>query len=299
MSQSSPREQIVRRALDETGQDSARNIRAVCPFCVREGHFTVKRNLSFNKTSGWWSCWRCNKKGRFSGYASDGTSSSEARDQANAASVLVFAPPQSYIPIGSGPGASSPLTAAARRYAAKRHLSPAVQAEAYLGMVLRAEDDQDFTGRLIIPVLPASGDREHWLGWIGRDFTGRKADKYKYPVGMSRGKIVYNEAALHVASDKPVLVVEGALDVLPFWPDGIAVLGTYSEYQIGMLAKCRRPILVALDGDAWDKARALVWYLTLAGHKNCGWIRLPPKKDPDEMVTEIVYSMEHPDTWTR
>lgn len=264
------------------GTAGARSIRAVCPFCERKGYSGRKKNLDFDKVRGWWLCWRCNSRGKIDGW--------ETSDEAAAlgpSDVTTFDQPKSFIEIGSTYGSRSILTYGARTYAEKRGIAKSVWSSAKLGQIMRREGEQDFTGRLIVPIL--SIEEDFWLGWVGRDFTGQQ-ESYKYPIGMNRGRVLYNQRALYVRTDVPVLGVEGTLDTMPFFPNAVAFLGTYSQPQIDMMKDAQRPVLVVLDGDAWRKAEVLAWLLHADGVR-AGSYRLAPKMDPDECVEEVLYAM--------
>jgi hypothetical protein len=45
--------------------------------------------------------------------------------------------------------------------------------------------------------------------------------------------------------------------------------------------------VVTLDGDAWEIGRALAMRLQLKG-KQANFIRLPPKKDPNDLGVEVL-----------
>lgn len=281
------RQSLVLEAI-RSGTVGNTSIRANCPFCERKGHRGRKKNLDFEKRTGWWLCWRCNSKGKVDGWAD-----SEEAETIAPSHVALFDKPQSFIPIGQGPGAKSFLTWGARTYAEKRGIAKRVQAEANLGQIMRRENEQDFTGRLIVPI--PSMDDTFWFGWVGRDFTGNQ-EAYKYPLGMSRGKILYNQRAIYEKTEQPFLVVEGTLDCMPFFPNAVAVLGTFSDHQVELMRETKRPVLVALDGDAWVKGEALAWLLRADGVR-AGSFKLPPKLDPDECVGELLEAMEHPERW--
>jgi DNA primase len=98
---------------------------------------------------------------------------------------------------------------------------------------------------------------------------------------MARGEIVYNVRAAWLG-EAPLFIVEGAFDALALWPDGLALLGKPSPPQIELLVECSRPVVVVLDGDAWEEGWALAQRIRFRG-KRAGSIRLPPCTDPDEV----------------
>jgi DNA primase len=100
--------------------------------------------------------------------------------------------------------------------------------------------------------------------------------------GFDRERNVFNAAALAVDTDDPLLVVEGTFDALPYWPDVVALLGKPSEGQIGLLLTACRPLVVALDGDAWLESEMLAARLELDGAR-ATWLKLPPKRDPGDL----------------
>jgi DNA primase len=117
---------------------------------------------------------------------------------------------------------------------------------------------------------------------VGR--TWFKSDRaYSYPKGMNRGDVLYRGAQLWEHTDEPLIVVEGVFDALYMWPHGVALLGKASEYQMEALFESPRPVVIILDGDAWEEAYAMKLRLQLHGKKHVGHVRLPPKKDPDDM----------------
>ena len=93
---------------------------------------------------------------------------------------------------------------------------------------------------------------------------------------------MFNEAALAEVTDEPALVVEGPFDALAYWPQAVAVLGKPTEPQMLTLLRAVRPVVVVLDGDAWQEAEMLAWRLRFEGQR-AGWVRLPPMVDPDEV----------------
>ena len=275
------RQDYVLEAI-QYGSKSSKGWRARCPFCVRQGHQTKKQNLYVSAKSGKWFCYRCHSVGYLDGY------DHEAHEE-ELGEIATFAPPRGWTPLGWGEGASSMFASQAREYAHKRGLSTVLMQTAQVGISTlppeNPEEELDWRGRLIIPILDA--EHKTWVGFVGRDYTGRLEPTYQYPDGMSRGRILYNARSLLEVTDEPVLVVEGVLDALQFWPDAVAVLGTWTKQHVALLAQSNRPVLAVLDGDAWRKGEGLSLALKLAGVRS-GWLRLPPGMDPDEIKPWIL-----------
>ena len=101
--------------------------------------------------------------------------------------------------------------------------------------------------------------------------------RYRYAPGGRRA--LFNEAALHVETDQPVLLVEGVFDAFPYYPNAVAFGGKPTDEQVAALLAAKRPMVSTLDGDAWQEAEALAMRLHLAG-KRADWMRLPPGRDP-------------------
>ncbi len=117
---------------------------------------------------------------------------------------------------------------------------------------------------------------------MARDYTGLSSVPYLYPKRMRRPELLYNEPALYVETDVPVLVCEGVFDAAVAFPDSVACLGKPLQAHVEKLRRARRPVVVCLDGDAWEEGWALAQTLKL--HGVCaGNLRLPPKTDPEEL----------------
>lgn len=260
----------------EGSERSSRTARGNCPFCIREGHLTKKKNLSFDRVTGRWFCWRCNKGGVLPGFKPDEESASFAKHEPE---IRAFDPPPGWQEISAGRDSEARKALA---YARKRGIEAGPIAQAHLGVSLDVpveKDGQDFRRRLIVPILDTENT---WVGYVGRDYTGRSSLPYMYVRGMQRKLILYNRAALDIETEEPVFVVEGTLDALALWPNAVAVLGTWSSEHADYLLESKRPVVALLDGDAWRKGEALAMVLELHGVRS-GHIRLPPKTDPDEV----------------
>lgn len=287
------RQDLVLEAI-QRGSKSSKGYRTKCPFCARSGHQSKKQNLYVSAKSGKWFCYRCHSVGFLDGY------DHEAQEE-ELGEIATFAPPHGWCPLGWGEGASAMFASQARDYATSRNLSRTLLQTAQVGISTlpppNPKEELDWRGRLIVPILDA--EHKTWVGYVGRDYTGRLEPTYQYPNGMSRGRILYNARALLEVTDEPVLVVEGVLDALQFWPDAVAVLGTWTRAHVALLAQSNRPVVAVLDGDAWRKGEGLSLSLKLAGVRS-GWIRLPPGMDPDEIkawvLEEILKWKSNPNT---
>ncbi len=224
--------------------------RVRCPFCSgRTGKADKKGSLAVSKTTGIYMCWKCSEKGKV--------------DLDDGNQVIRHAPPVEYVeefvpPVSWGPLVGDDLSSEpGRRYVAKRlGANQRRDREACLGYCTEGY----FAHRVIVPILDLDGER--WLGYAGRDTTGRAELKYRYPKGMRRH--VYNRAALYTSAEW-VWVVEGTFDALAHWPNAVALLGKPSDEQVDMLATTKVPLAIALDGDAQRDAWALTARLTMRG----------------------------------
>jgi hypothetical protein len=99
---------------------------------------------------------------------------------------------------------------------------------------------------------------------------------------------LFNEAAIDVETADPLILVEGRFDALPLWPNATAFDGKPSDGQVERLRQARRPLVVALDGDAWIEGEMLAMRLELYGVR-AGWLRLPPTTDPGNFRPEEIF----------
>lgn len=259
----------VERALQHARPSITGWWRVDCPLCLtRTGKADRKQALAINVKSGAFYCWKCHLSGRIrrQSIPVDAEETQDARE-----AVQAMEPPEGFTMLAGDDSFSLEL---AREYAAKR-CPPEMWEEVQIGACVIGK----YAGRVIIPVLAEDGMT--WLGWVGR--TWYKSDRaYSYPRGMNRGELLYRGQALWEDTEEPLLVVEGVFDALHLWPNAVAVLGKASELQMESLAASKRPIVVVLDGDAWLEAYAMSLRLKIYG-KTAGYVRLPPKLDPDEV----------------
>lgn len=244
-------------------------VRANCPFCVEvAGKVDRRACLHLSTRDGKWGCYRCDSYGWLQGFED---------------AVQLPAPPPAppptlpaeWVPLWRSPGLDAVSCAPAREYLAGRRVGAQIQEAARIGACTRGP----CAGRIVVPI---DGPGGALAGWVGRSWVPDVPRKYLYATGMRREALVYNGDVLAEDTDVPVLVVEGVFDTFPFWPDAVAVLGKPSEGQVAVMAAARRPVVVVLDGDAWEEGRALAWRLQLDGAR-AGYVRLPPCVDPDEV----------------
>lgn len=250
-------------------------LRADCPVCEQvSGKPDHRQSMGLNTATGGFVCQKCGVTGRLHSRAPDGPPDELPAEQPKVARDIE--PCVGYVPIGHGPGASAYATFAARQYAADRGISEQALAEAEIGCTVHGQHH----GRLIVPHMLPDGPRTNpWSGWFGRDYTGFSSMKHRYSSGLSRTRL-WNEQALQVECIEPVLLVEGCLDALPYWPDACAFLGKPTAAHVELLSKHRgRPVVVALDGDSWEEGWALAQKLKFFG-VDAFSVRLPAGEDP-------------------
>jgi hypothetical protein len=276
---------VTRDEKREIAEQSARDTkprasgwhRGPCGFCeAQEGRARQDPTFSFNPTTGAWHCFRCHTGGSLD-------PSDEWADLAAATpedSTEARTPPEGFLPLGFGDGATAWCTKKARAYLAKRGVAPAAIKALGIGCTLTGK----YADRIVLPVLDPE---DRWVGWVARDYTGKHPKKYLNARGSWRGDILYNQRAIYVETDEPVLVVEGGFDACPFGADGAAaLLGKPTESQINLIVMgARRPVCVVLDGDAWQEGEALALRFRMEGLR-AGSVRLGPKIDPDQISVE-------------
>ncbi len=252
-------------------------VRANCPLCeTRIGKPDKRRSFGLHVHSLRFECYRCGCSGRLSAGFEE---YADVTFETAADAPPLFDPPESYVSLADGDGLTSFMLRPARDYLASRPtvLSREVLRMAQIGACLSGW----FADRIIIPVL---GEQGEWRWFAGRSWLKTAERKYLYPKG-GRAGVLFNHAALLEKTDEPVLVVEGQFDALAHWPHAVAVLGKPNAAHIEALASCHRPVVVALDGDAWDDSWSFANKLKLRGQRAAA-IRLAPLVDPDQIPTD-------------
>lgn len=264
-------------------------IRRNCLVCEEvTGKADLKQSMGLNTATGGFNCFKCGTKGHLPEHLLDEipyAAVTETVIEKPHVEVL-----EQFYPLYEGEWASAEWLEPARQYVRNRGskrpeggLPESVGREAFLGAVVTGR----LAHRIIVPILdyaqPDPWDMYSWLGWVSRDYTGEALRPYLYPRNMDRSALLYNEPALYVATEEPVYVVEGTLDVLALWPDAVAVLGKPLESQITKLLSASRPVVIALDGDAWEEGWMLALRLKFEGAR-AGSVKFAPKVDPDEVA---------------
>lgn len=253
--------------------------RAICPFCpMALGKEDRRGSLSFNAESGYFECWRCHENGWIDG--DDWTPAPKVEVQA----PTTIRPPEGFVSLADPDVRSSIVLEPAIKYLTKkRGLRMRTIEDAGIGACLLGY----FGGRIVVPIF--DDDDRTWVGFVARLWRKEKKDelRYAYPKGMRRAVIMFDRYLLDDVTNKPVMVVEGVMDALPYLGRAVAVLGKPSHAHVEMLAKSRRPVAVVLDGDAHREGWALARRLRLRGVRS-GAVRLPAKTDPNDQDHEAV-----------
>lgn len=267
-------------------------LRLNCPLCeLRIGKGDKRQSMGLSVTTFRFECYRCGATGRlskpldeFSGFEVDGAATMPQE---------VMEPPEGFYALGEEPGLSAVVLEEARGYLAgepsplfgrpgrPKAMSPVLVRESGIGACASGY----WGNRIIIPIFDLTGDWANFSTRILPDYEDG-AKKYLYPKG-GRRNILYNHVALLEETDVPILVVEGCFDALAHWPHAVAVLGKPTHGHIEALSNCPRPVVFALDGDAWEEAWGLTLQLRARGQK-AGWVKLAPGVDPDEIPTDVL-----------
>lgn len=270
-------------------------IRADCPFCEeKEGVQDDRKSIGLNTATGGYNCHRCATKGRIPDDLLDEIPYLPPKTDAPVAKPPVQLC-DGYVPLFNvfGEPIAAPQLYAGYNYLTRtgghppgRALPEHVLAEAHMGVMLSGY----LRDRIIMPIPDyqyADPWAAPWRGWVSRDYTGApwNGKKYLYPKNMNREGLLYNEPALWEETDRPVYVVESILDTLALWPDSVAVLGKPIASQFEKICQARRPVVVALDGDAHEEGAMLAMKIRFARQdKRVGAVKLPPRTDPGEVA---------------
>lgn len=250
--------------------NSAGWVRVNCPLCERNGMTADRRgSLGFRPESGGFKCFRCESHGRIHqpGYVAP-TTTNEQRD------AVRLDVDFNALWIDENMNALS--LEPAREFLIKRGIMFDHWRAANIGAAVSGY----YAGRVIVPHVDALGE---WWGFTARCWTQPTDDvpKVLYPANMDRERL-YNEHALDIETSRPCLVVEGCLDASWYLPDVVACLGKPTAAHFDKLRASRRPLIIALDGDAWEEGDMLAFRLRFDG-VDARAVRLPPGEDPNSI----------------
>jgi len=255
--------------------------RSDCPFCIeRIGKEDDDQSFGIQEGTGAYHCFKCKIKGRLKNPPEWFPIDELFEEMIEY--VEEFDPPPFFEPLYLKRGLTSSKYADARQHLIDRGLPDTdLWAYAELGACLRGR----MFGRVVAPIRTETCT---WTGYVGRDFTGDSKAKYLYPRDMDRHSQLYEQFLLNdEEDDRPLLIVEGVFDALPYFGRACAVLGkpTDEHVQTIVQTETQRRIAVALDGDAWSEGESLAYRLRLHG-VNAQALRLPPKEDPGSMALD-------------
>lgn len=255
-------------------------LRTNCPFCALEYKEDKRWSWGFNPESGYWHCFRCETEGFFGTGEIVFSAKPVTREPVDEMplpdefiSLDQPAPRVSDDPLDALFGGGDP-TEGARACLKRRGVSIELAKRLEFGVCLQGR----YRNRLIMPVR-VRGVR---VGYVARALAKSKIP-YLYPEGMPRGEVMINQDVLARETDEPVLVMEGWMDMLPYFNDAdvAGCLGKPGDAHIELLVKAKRPIVMVLDGDAWRLGRAVAETLAFRGQR-AGFLKLPPKVDPND-----------------
>ncbi len=261
---------IVLEAIEGRRVNASGWSRAHCPICeIRLGSSGRTLDLAVNVTIGYFRCWRCLPKGGWLRETGDREWVLAAPPELPAVELPPFF--VSVAEMMANPFSQAQYAHAIDYLANVRGLEERTCREAGIGYCA----DGRYAQRVIIPVTQGT----RCVGWLGRDISGRRF-RYANNDGMARQFMLFNENALGEDTVRPIILVEGVFDALPYWPDAVAFLGKPSEHQLELLlGGTERPIVVALDGNAWLEGWGVAAKLRMAGIP-ASFLKVPPGKDP-------------------
>jgi len=256
--------------------------RASCPVCtLQTGKTDHKLSLGFRPDNNVFHCFRCGVKGKLH---IDVYFDSSFQQQENTDEEKSITLPEGYMKLYKGAAKTAESTKRARDYLLRRNIPLRTWRETDIGVTLEGY----YANRIIIPVYTADNALGGWVGRLWR--KSKKQIPYRYPMGMHRGDLLWNGRVLQEETDDPAIVVEGVFDGLPHYPHAVACLGKPSKNQFHFFMESKRPVVIALDGDAWIEGEALAMRLAFEG-KRAGFIHLPPKSDPGDLEPGKLFEM--------
>lgn len=249
-------------------------VRVNCPVCPeRIGKIDKRGSLGFRPKTGGFKCFKCGVRGRMEGKQYVLPEEADKDKSPDAVEI----PKSDFFPLWKDVGWTSESLAPAREFLFRRGFSRADMTTADVHAAVSGK----YAGRVIIPHEDEHGE---WWGFTSRLWVDPPKDgppKVLYPPNMDRTRM-YNEHVLYDVTDIPVMLVEGCLDSVWYLPLCVAALGKPTAAHFDKLQLAKRPLVIVMDGDAWEDGRALMMRLRLRG-KRVGFVRLPAGEDPNSV----------------
>jgi hypothetical protein len=280
---------LVAQAVRNRRANASGWIRTNCPVCSSiKGTQDTRQSFAYNTRTCGFVCNRCGTKGKVGGKV--------AATLPTAPVALSEKEPVAFSSPGPLPGM---FPVWEHREASVLHrsvLAPAyaelerrrITLETARAYRIHAAVSGRYYHRLIIPHRDANG---RWWGFTARWWEKAPPAgvvKVLYPPGMDRSRL-FNEQALAVETTVPILGVEGVIDSMRYYPHVFAALGKPSEDQMQRVVDtAKRPVVLALDGDAWRDVQAWVWRARLRGFVLRG-VLLPAGQDPDDIDPKLLW----------
>ena len=257
--------------------DRKNRVRVNCPFCLERKHSPDRgHSFIYYRNSGFYKCFRCGIRSLDDlNVEWDATHPEPIERQA----FKWTGGPKEFIPLWDAHEYPEPMNTAVE-YLERRGIDREIRLQAHVGCCIQGR----YAGRVVVPHLNSDGS---WWGWSARLWKNIPgARNYDYPPDMARDKL-YNEVALSIDTNRPVMVVEGVMDSLLYIPHAVACLGQPTHEHFDILKRSKRPIALCFDADRWYVGKTWQARLTKAGVKS-GWVLLPHGLDPNEMDAAVL-----------
>jgi hypothetical protein len=285
---------VASMVADAKASGNSRWLRANCLACPeRAGKTDTKKSWSFHSPTGFYHCKRCGLRGRAAGYLDliDDPVRRQLDHLADDGAKESTELPAGFYLLDEEPGKSSRNGGEARAFLNRRGIDEPKRRRYGIGAVL--VPGSKWYGRVIIPLRAPDGQL---LGFIGRSWQKKHPLPYLYSTGLQRGLLLFGGEHLHRETEEPLVIVEGSMDAMFLMDRGDAAgaLGMPSSEQQLMLLEARRPVVFALDGDAWLAGWGLAQQLRMlslcqGGSGRFSALRLPGGTDPDEIDPDRLF----------
>jgi DNA primase len=218
-----------------------------CRFCDN-----IRWNLELNPRRGLYHCWACDAGGRLDRLLQEWLGQ-EIYLPVRWNEIIKLGKPQE-TPAGFVQLPAYEVPSAAR-YLARRHVDAQTARHYELGVC--ATEQHRLAGRLVLPL------RDFWtgalVGYLGRSYAGQQP---KYISTLSSRQVATGYRVRQ--RESPCVIVEGPFDGIAIHRAGFhaaILIGTAAPWVLEFAARLppTTPLVIMLDGDAFDEARRLYW----------------------------------------